>query len=165
MIRQQPETDRRIKQDTHSQDRKTHNRIFKETEGHIDLLQGALCDHISRRSDQGKVTAHSCRKYQGHQQAGAFKPGFRCNSDHNRNKNSRCAGVGEDSAHQSDDHHDGNNQTAFRFRKLRDNSAHLIGHSCLKERTAHDKHRNKQYYVVVDKTGKGGFYIQNSGET
>ncbi len=165
MARQELEADGGIEKDAHRKDRKTDDGILEEAEASkFCLLQRTLGDHVTGRTDEGEVSAHGCGEYQRHQKTGSLVAGLCCDADHHRDQNGSGSCIGKDTAHQSDNHHDGDDELTLCFRKLCHNAADLIGHAGLEKGTAHDKHGNKEDNVGINKTGKSGFHIQYLGD-
>ena len=165
VVGEQPETDGCVEQDADCQDRETDNGIFEEAELHAEGLKCRLGDHVAGRADQGEVSTHRSCEYQGHQQSGALESGFCGNTDHDGDQNCCGSCVGENAAHQSDDHHDRYDETPLCLGKLCYDTADLVCHSCLEEGTADDEHGDKQNDVGINETREGSFDIEDFGDT
>ena len=163
MVRKKPEADCCIEENACRKNRKSDNCILEETEFKSERFKCRLRNHIARCADQGEVSSHRCGKYQRHQQAGAAEAGFRGNTDNHRNQNCSGACIGENTAHQSDNHHDCDNETALTLCELCDNTADFVGHSGFEQCTSDNEHCDEENDVAVDEAGEGSFDIKHTG--
>ena len=150
--------------DARDQDGQAHDGVLEEAEGHADLIQCALGDQVAGGTDEGEIAAHGSGEHQRHQQLGAGVTGPGRNADDHRDQDGGGAGVGKNAAHQADDDHDGDDETALRFGKMGDDAADLVGHAGLKQGTADNEHGDKEDDVAVNEACKGGLDIQNAGD-
>ena len=153
-----------VEEDTNDEDGQTDNGVLEEAEGHPDLIQCALGNEVAGCADEGEVAAHGCCKDQRHQQLGAGVAGLGRNADDHGDQHGGSAGVGKNAAHQADNDHDGDDETAFRFGKVGDDAADFVGHAGLKQCTADNEHGDKENNVAVDEACKGSLDIQHAGD-
>ena len=163
MVGQQLHAKGGIEEDAGGEDGQAHDSVLEEAEGHPDLTQSTLGDEVARCADEGKVAAHGRCKYQRHQQLGAGIAGLCRNADDHGDQDGGGAGVGEHTAHQANDDHDGHDEAALGFGKVGNDAADLVGHTCFKQGTADDEHGDEQDDVAVDEARKSSLDVQNAG--
>ena len=143
--------------------RAADNEVFEEARFDAQLVQGADAHQVARRTDDGDVAAQRRRENQRHQQVAAAVAAFGCNADHDGNEYGRAACVGKEPGHKTGDDHDGDDELAFRFGELSNQTADLVGHAGFKQRLPYHEHGHAENNIGIDIPGKRLFGFKDAG--
>ena len=155
-------TEHRKIQNAEDEHRQADADILKEAGLDAKLIERICADEVAGRADDREVAAERGCENERHEELSAREVGGRCDADDDRDQHGGCAGIGQETAHQTRDEHDGDDALALRFGKACDKTADLVRHAGLKERLADDEHGDTEDDVAVDKAVKGRFGVKNA---
>ena len=162
VVRQQLIAEHRKIQNAEDEHRQADADVLKEAGLDAKLIERICADEVAGRADDREVAAERGCENERHEELSAREVGGRCDADDDRDQHGGCAGIGQETAHQTRDEHDGDDALALRFGKACDKTADLVRHAGLKERLADDEHGDTEDDVTVDKAGKGRFGVKNA---
>ena len=144
-------TEHRKIQNAEDEHRQADADVLKEAGLDAKLIERICADEVAGRADDREVAAERGCENERHEELSAREVGGRCDADDDRDQHGGCAGIGQETAHQTRDEHDGDDALALRFGKACDKTADLVRHAGLKERLADDEHSDT---VLLTKPAK-----------